>query len=69
MENTGRQLLAQSNDRFNFYKKADDCENKSIMVCKSCTAANLQGTSLQTQDGGFNVWCFDSGDITNDVSS
>ena len=69
LDNAGRQLLAQSDSRFNFYKTQDTCKDKSsIMVCKSCTATNLSGVSLSTTDGGFSIYCFDSGDITNNVS-
>lgn len=69
MDHEGRKLLAQSDDRYNFYKNSDTCKAKSsLMVCKSCTATNLSGVSLSTRDGGFSIWCFDSGDITNNVS-
>ena len=70
MEGAGRQLLAQSDDRYNFYKNSDQCKgSSSLMVCKSCTASNLAGVALSTEDGGFQIWCFNSGDITNNVSS
>ena len=37
---TGRQLLAKTDSRFNFYKTQDTCKNKSLMVCKSCTVSS-----------------------------
>ena len=43
------------------YRRRHQCLGKNLMVCKNCKAANLQGVSLHTYDGGFEVWCFDMG--------
>ena len=31
------------------------------MVCKNCTPSNLNGVSLHTYTGKFEVWCLDEG--------
>ena len=68
-ESAGRQLLAATDNRFNTYKNDPQCKGvSSLMVCKSCTASNLVNAKLNTKDGGFQIFCFDSGDITNNVS-
>ena len=65
---TGRKLLAATDDRFNFYTKS--YPGRNVMVCKSCDGTNLQGATVAgAVDGNFKIFVIDSGIIIRSVIS
>lgn len=57
----------ESDDVIQYTKRKEECQNKNIVVCKSCDAHDLFGVTLHTTRWSFEVWCFDSGSVANRV--
>lgn len=54
---------------FEKYVNGFGCKHRSVMVCKSCGASEMERVTITVTEEGFQVWCFDAGRIENLVSS
>ena len=54
---------------FEKYVNGFGCKHRSVMVCKSCGASEMERVTITVTEEGFQVWCFDAGRIKNPVSS
>lgn len=60
--------MAAATDRLmKDYSRLPKCMHKNLMVCKACTPSKLTGMTLDTIDGAFHVYCFDTGIMTLEV--
>lgn len=51
------------------YAGMHPCNNRTIMVCKSCAARDIRDEAFTATEDGFQVLCFASGTIENLVRS
>lgn len=50
---------------FEKYVNGFGCKHRSVMVCKSCGASEMERVTISVTEEGFQVWCFDAGRIEN----